>query len=238
MISKKFAKLINILPSKLSISITKKILDQKIDRYATISVIGSEKLERLKLPTIFICNHLSNADGLVLSRVLHRINPTFVAGVKLSNDEVTKLGVHVIKTTNIRPDGMDKEGIKKIIQLIQQGESIVIFPEGTRSRTGSLIKAKKGVLLLAGTTGAPIVPLGIIGTEQLLPINKAGDMGKETFHYANVSIVIGDQFELQKKQKAQEKAEYEEAAMEYVMTKIADLLPEDYKGVYKRKEET
>lgn len=114
MISKKFAKLINILPSKLSISITKKILDQKIDRYATISVIGSEKLERLKLPTIFICNHLSNADGLVLSRVLHRINPTFVAGVKLSNDEVTKLGVHVIKTTNIRPDGMDKEGIKKL----------------------------------------------------------------------------------------------------------------------------
>lgn len=114
----------------------------------------------------------------------------------------------------------------------------MIFPEGTRSRTGSLIKAKKGVLLLAGTTGAPIVPLGIIGTEQLLPINKAGDMGKETFHYANVSIVIGDQFELQKKQKAQEKAEYEEAAMEYVMTKIADLLPEDYKGVYKRKEET
>lgn len=45
----------------------------------------------------------------------------------------------------------------------------MIFPEGTRSRVGSLIEAKKGILLIARMTGVPIVPIGLYGTEKLLP---------------------------------------------------------------------
>lgn len=109
------------------------------------------------LTFIFICNHLSNSDGLVLNRALKEIDPTFVAGVKLSNNTVTSIGVNVMKTTNIKPNTADKEGLKKIIKLVKQGASLLIFPEGTRSRVSSLIEAKKGIFLIAKMTGAPIV---------------------------------------------------------------------------------
>jgi 1-acyl-sn-glycerol-3-phosphate acyltransferase len=111
----------------------------------------------LMLTFIFICNHLSNSDGLVLNRALKEIDPTFVAGVKLSNNTVTSIGVNVMKTTNIKPNTADKEGLKTIIKLVKQGASLLIFPEGTRSRVSSLIEAKKGIFLIAKMTGAPIV---------------------------------------------------------------------------------
>ncbi|MNC53446.1 acylglycerophosphoethanolamine acyltransferase [compost metagenome] len=109
----------------------------------------------------------------------------------------------------------------------------MIFPEGTRSRVGSLIEAKKGILLIARLTGAPIVPIGLYGTEKLLPINEEGDMRAETFNYADIHINIGKQFEFHKRVKEQDKKEYEDLTMKYIMKKIAELLPEHYRGVYK-----
>ena len=233
MISTTTAKIINILPDKFVTFVSKKVVDKYLKKYANISIEGSENLKGIKTPTIFICNHLSNSDGLVLDRALKEIDPTFIAGVKLSNNALTSIGVNVIKTTNIKPNTADIEGLKKIIKLVMQGESLLIFPEGTRSRVGSLIEAKKGIFLIAKMTGAPIIPIGLYGTERLLPINKEGDMSAETFNYADVHINIGKQFEFPKRVKEQDKKEYEDFATKYTMKKIAELLPENYRGVYK-----
>jgi 1-acyl-sn-glycerol-3-phosphate acyltransferase len=233
MISNTTAKIINTLPDKFVTYVSKKIIDKYLKKYATINIVGIENLKEIKTPTIFVCNHLSNSDGLVLDKALKEIDPTFVAGEKLSNNVVTSIGVNVIKTTNIKPNTADKEGLEKIIKLVKQGESLLIFPEGTRSRVSSLIEAKKGILLIARMTRAPIVPIGLYGTEKLLPINKEGDMRAETFHYADVHINIGKQFEIQKKAKEQDKKEYEEYTMRYIMKNIAELLPESYRGIYK-----
>ena len=233
MISATTAKIINILPNKFVTYISKKMVNKYLKKYASINIQGSENLKGLKTPTIFICNHLSNSDGLVLDKALKEIDPTFVAGIKLSNNAITSIGVNVEKTTNIKPNTVDKDGLKKIVSLVKQGESLLIFPEGTRSRVGSLIEAKRGVLLIARMTGAPIVPIGLYGTEKLLPINKEGDMSAETFNYADVHINIGKQFEFPKRAKEQDKKEYEDFAIRYIMKKIAELLPENYRGVYK-----
>jgi len=233
MISSTAVKIINILPGKFSSYISKKVVDKYLEKYAIINIDGSENIKRIKTPTIFICNHLSNSDGLVLEKALKEIDPTFVAGVKLSNNAFTSIGINVIKTTNIKPNTADRDGLKKIIKLVKQGESILIFPEGTRSRVGSLIEAKKGILLIAKMTEVPIVPIGLYGTEKLLPINREEDMSSETFNYADVHINIGKQFELPKIEIEQNKKDYEDFAIKYVMKKIAELLPENYRGVYK-----
>lgn len=233
MISTTTAKIINILPDKFVTYISKKVIDNYLKKYANINIDGSENLKEIKKPTIFVCNHLSNSDGLVLGKALKEVDPTFVAGVKLSNNAVTSIGVNVVKTTNIKPNSADKDGIKRIIMLVKQGESLLIFPEGTRSRVGSLIEANKGILFIARLTGAPIVPIGLCGTEKLLPINKEGDMSAETFNYADVHINIGKQFELPKIAIGQDKKEYEDFTINYIMKKIAELLPENYRGVYK-----
>ena len=226
-------KIINILPDSLVRFISKKVTDNYIRKYANMKTVGIENLSGIEKPTIFVCNHLSNSDGLVLNQILKDIDPTFVAGVKLSDNTVTSIGLHVVKTTAIVPNSADTKGLKNIVSLVKKGESILIFPEGTRSRTGSLIEAKQGIILIAKLTGAPIVPIGLSGTDKLLPVNKDGDMGSEDFNYADVTVNIGKQFVLPKKEKGQDRKDYAEFTTNYIMGKIAELLPEDYRGVYK-----
>lgn len=232
MLSKKIFKIINLLPKGIIIYISKKIIDYKLNKYSSVEVLGNRNLKEIKTPTIFICNHLSNSDGLILSKVLKKIDPTFVAGIKLNKNSITKIGMNVVKTTAITPNSADRKGIKNIINIIKEGESVLIFPEGTRSRKKSMLEAKRGILLIAKSTGAPIVPIGIYGSEKLLPINSNEDMSLEKFHNAKVIVKIGDQFELPKRNKKVGKKEYEKSSLDYMMNEIAKLLPEQYRGFY------
>lgn len=233
MISSRLARIINMLPQRAVRFISKKVIDGYLDEYATIHVEGAEKLENIETPTIFLCNHLSNSDGLVLDRALKAVDPTFVAGEKLSRNAVTNLGINVVKNTKIKPNTADKKGIMKIIKLVKKGESVLLFPEGTRSRVGSLIKAKPGFILIARKTGVPIVPISIHGSEKLLPISHEEDMSAEVFDYADVHVTIGDQFLFPEKPEEQSKKEFTAFATDYVMKRIAQLLPEDYRGDYR-----
>ncbi len=233
MISTRAAKLISLLPKGFVTVVSKKIVNKYLDKYATITINGKDNLKGIQTPTIFICNHLSNSDGLVLDRVLKGIDPTFVAGVKLSNDSVTSIGINVVKTTNIIPNSSDRAGLKKVVNLVKNGESLLIFPEGTRSRVGSLIEARRGIILIARMTGAPIIPIGLSGTEKLLPISTTGEMSGEEFDYADVEVNIGTQFEVAKRADGQDKKDYEVYLINTLMKKIAALLPEQYQGVYK-----
>ena len=234
MLSPTLVKVINVLPESLVVKITKIIVNKYFRKYANIKVEGIEKVEKVEGPKIFICNHLSNADGLILDKILkEKYDPIFVAGIKLSNDPITRLGTMMVKNVGIKPNSADKEAITKIVKLVRGGENIMIFPEGTRSRTGSMIEGKKGILLIARLTKASIIPIGMTGTEILLPINKNGDMGGEKFNYSDVNIKFGEPVSLPVKEKEEDKHAYDERCMEYIMKSIANLLPEKYRGVYK-----
>lgn len=231
MISPIMLKLIDILPDKVVAFIANKLLDSYINKYANIKTQGMEKINEVQSPKIFICNHLSNADGIVMCRLLKDYNVTFVAGVKLTDNKLTKLGFHLAKTINIKPNSADKDAISKIINTLKQGGNIMIFPEGTRSRDGKMIEAKKGLLLMAKLSKATIIPMGIWGTEKLLPIND-NDMASEKFNYADVNINIGDPIAILDKREDEDKNQYHDRAMHDIMSSIAVLLPEEYRGVY------
>jgi 1-acyl-sn-glycerol-3-phosphate acyltransferase len=233
MISSNLAKLINYLPKRLVVLISKKIVNIYLNKYADIKVTGKEKLNKVHKPSIFICNHLSNADGIILDKVLKDQDVTFVAGVKLSNDPVTSIGINIVKTIQIKPNTADKEALTKLVKIVKEGNSILIFPEGTRSRTGSMIEAKKGILLIAKLTKAPIVPIGVWGTEKLLPINEQGEMSKENFQHSVVNINIGDVISIVEKGENEDRHQYEDRALGELMRNIAKLLPETYRGIYK-----
>ena len=234
MLSPTLVKVINVLPESLVVKITKIIVDKYFKKYANMKIERLEKIENVEGPKIFICNHLSNADGLILDKILkEKYDPTFVAGIKLSNDPITRLGTMIIKNVGIKPNSADKEAITKIVKLVKGGENLMIFPEGTRSRTGSMIEGKKGILLIARLTKATIIPIGMTGTEILLPINKDGDMGGEKFNYSDISIKFGEPVSLPAKEKDEDKHAYDDRCMEYIMKSIAILLPEKYRGIYK-----
>ena len=232
MISPSMAKFIGLLPNKLVSFLANRIINGYVTKYANINVENLENLNNVSTPVVFICNHLSNSDGLVLNRVLKDFDVTFVAGVKLSDNSFTKLGIDVVKTTPLHPNSPDKEGLKRIINIANEGKNVLIFPEGTRSRTGKMIKGKKGIVLIAKKCNIPIVPIGITGTEKLLPINMEGKMEQEKFHHADINVKIGEQFTLPPRLEGESKKEHDERAMEMIMNNIADLLPDEYKGEY------
>ncbi|MGH4051830.1 MAG: lysophospholipid acyltransferase family protein [Clostridium sp.] len=231
MIPKVMLGVIDFLPDKVVTYIAKKMLDSYINKYANIKTMGMEKIKDIKSPIIYICNHLSNADGIVMNKLLKDNNVTFVAGVKLTDNKLTKLGFHVAKTIQLKPNSADKEAISKIVNTLKAGNNIMIFPEGTRSRNGKMIEGKRGLILMAKLSKARIVPMGIWGTEKLLPIND-GNMASERFHHADVNIKIGDPITLDGKNQGEDRDEYYDRVMFEIMSSIAVMIPEQYRGVY------
>ncbi|WP_323961769.1 1-acyl-sn-glycerol-3-phosphate acyltransferase [Arthrobacter sp. JZ12] len=61
------------------------------------------------------------------------------------------------------------QALKTLLAMLEAGEGVGIYPEGTRSRDGLLYRGRTGVGWLALTTGAPVVPVGLLGTERLQP---------------------------------------------------------------------
>ncbi|MCR1935118.1 lysophospholipid acyltransferase family protein [Clostridium tepidum] len=231
MISPRMTRIIGHMPKGLLKFLSQKILDNYINKYANLTINGKENLKNIKKPIIFISNHLSNSDALIINKVLKDEDITFIAGVKLKDNSLTKLGLEITKTIPIKPNTADKEAIYNIVKTLKAGNNILIFPEGTRSRTAKLIKPKKGVILIQKLSKATIVPLGISGTENLLPINDK-DMALERFQSADVTVNIGKALEIPKKNKEESKHEYEDRIMNYFMSEIAKLIPKEYRGIY------
>ena len=223
-----------ILPDKAVVALGRKLINRYMSKYANIKINGFENIDKTEGTKIFICNHLSNTDGLILSNMLkEKYDPVFVAGVKLEGDAITNIGMNMVRHISIKAGTADKEAITNIVKTVKEGENLLIYPEGTRSRTRALIKARRGILLIARLTKATIVPIGINGSDKLLPIAEDGDMGGEEWHHADVTVNVGEGFKLPEREDGEGKHEYDDRCMQYLMRKIAVLLPEEYRGFYK-----
>jgi len=82
----------------------------------------------------------------------------------------------------------DTESIRKAISIIEDGEALLIFPEGSRGDGESIQEMSRGVAMLAKRTKAPVVPVGVIGTNLVMPRGKS----KGTRHL--VTLVYGKPF--------------------------------------------
>lgn len=121
-------------------------------------------------PVIFMSNHESQLDPPILIGVLP------LPAVYIAKKEVKYLpfvGWAAMVAGVIFIDRRDRDRAIKSIHAaalqIRGGKNVVIFPEGTRSRTGALLPFKKGGFALAQHAGVPIVPLATVGGFQILP---------------------------------------------------------------------
>ena len=130
-----------------------------------------EDIREGRQPAIFIANHVSNLDPVIL--VCHLpCHPAFLA--KLEVAFVPVLGAVTWLSGAIFINRRNREkailSMKRAARKVREGANIMAFPEGTRSRTGSLtLPFKKGVFNMAMQAGAPVVPLALTGGYEILP---------------------------------------------------------------------
>ncbi|PLX99831.1 MAG: 1-acyl-sn-glycerol-3-phosphate acyltransferase [Desulfuromonas sp.] len=137
-----------------------------------IETTGSEHIEAHR-PTIYMANHQSNFDIPILYSGLP-IQFRWLAKKELF--DVPFFGNAMQRAGYIPVDrGNRKRAIASMdyaADRIRQGASVIIFPEGTRSPDGNLLSFKKGGFMLALQSGAPIVPIAISGSRDLMPKNQ------------------------------------------------------------------
>lgn len=126
--------------------------------------------------TIYCVNHVSNLEPPVLFLVLRELFPRFHILYKASLHRLPVLGWGFDFVGFVPIERGNREQSAKAIdqaaQLIRRGGSFMVFPEGTRSRSGELLPFKKGAFTLAIRAQAPIVPVAITGArEAMLPGN-------------------------------------------------------------------
>ena len=115
-------------------------------------------------PVILAANHRSFLDPFVVGVCLRR--PVyFVAKQELFSKRWQAWILNALGAFPIRRGESDEESLETAKAILARGDAVVIFPEGTRIRRGSLGRAKRGVGRLALETGAPVVPIALAGTE-------------------------------------------------------------------------
>ncbi|MCS7278556.1 MAG: 1-acyl-sn-glycerol-3-phosphate acyltransferase [Thermodesulfobacteriaceae bacterium] len=123
---------------------------------------------------IFMVNHQSQLDIPVLEKVLKPYQIRFLAKRSLFNIPFFGWAIKALGYLPVeRKD--PKDGLKSILACIEtfkKGYSLIIFPEGTRSKTGELLPFKLGGFLIPLKTKSKVVPLAIWGTIKILPKGK------------------------------------------------------------------
>ena len=140
----------------------------------------------LEGPVILASNHLSFVDSLFIPLLVKR-KVVFLGKSDYFDSKKTRWFFRSVNVIPVRREGgvAGEASIQAGVQALREGNIVGIYPEGTRSRDGRLYRGRTGVGHLALTSGAPVVPVGLEGTQHLQPV------GSRVPRLARVTVRFG-----------------------------------------------
>ena len=173
-------------------------------------------------PLLVVANHLNLTDPPLLGVSLGR-EAIFMAKEELFRSPLSAYFVGSFGAFPVHRGKLDRKAMRQAQQVLTDGLALVMFPEATRSKSARLQPAYPGSALIAMRGGAPVLPVGISGTEGVKGIGWI-------FRRPRITVNIGRPFYLPAGSRLTRAGLAENTTL--IMERIAELLPPKYRGVY------
>jgi 1-acyl-sn-glycerol-3-phosphate acyltransferase len=186
---------------------------------------------------IVASNHLSFIDSVVLSMVAPRkvaflAKEEYFTGTGLRGASMRAW----FEFTGAIPVNRDDtraaiDSLQVALDVLRKGDAFGIYPEGTRSRDGLLYRGRTGVAQLALESGAPIVPVGLIGTDKLQPV------GSRLPKLVRIDVAFGTPIRVTDEHRAMPAGKARRLITDEVMDSIQRLSGQELAGKYNERPE-
>jgi 1-acyl-sn-glycerol-3-phosphate acyltransferase len=148
-----------------------------------VTAVGRKNVPR-RGPAVLAPNHFSQADHFFVGVYLFRRKVRFMAKSQLFGAPVLTYILKVGGVFPVRRGHRDEKAFETAYELIDQGELLLVYAEGGRSRSGELGTAKPGIGRIALESGAPIIPTAIHGSERV--------RGYKRLRFPRVTVEYGE----------------------------------------------
>ena len=178
------------------------VLKPLLTVYTRRRTTGRDKLARLKAPVILVANHVSHLDTpVILASLPRRFRKRTVVAAAADyfyRNRVVGFVVSMIFNTvpmDRKGGGLEKDAAGHVDRLLDRGWNLLLFPEGTRSRSGGTGKLRRGAAVLASRHRVQIVPIRVTGTRDAMPPGRVWPhriRSRNGTKRHRVSVAIGD----------------------------------------------
>jgi 1-acyl-sn-glycerol-3-phosphate acyltransferase len=195
-----------------------------------VTVEGLDRPLPRNRPLIVTANHSSALDApLITGYLAPRIGRPVHWMVKqeLMSDRLLGPIVRAYGSFGVQRGSADTDAYRTARAVLDAGRVLASHPEGTRSREGTLVRARPGLARLAIRSGAPILPVGVEGLERFLPRDTTIPRP-----FKRVRVRFGAPFTLAAPAEDADRREALAAATTEIMVRIGRLLPERQWGAY------
>lgn len=211
----------NSAPSRF----TRWLIHFVLNTVANVTVIGDEKVPR-DGSFIIAANHIGRLDAVLIYQFSDREDVILFVAEKYRKVPFIPWFAKHLNAIWIDRFNADFAALREALARLKNGGVMVLAPEGTRSPSASLQKAKPGVSFLAMKAGVQIFPVSLVGSEDSYVVSQL-----KRFRRANITIRVGDPFILPPVSGKDRDAALDRYTDE-IMCQIGALLPPAYRGVY------
>jgi acyl-[acyl-carrier-protein]-phospholipid O-acyltransferase/long-chain-fatty-acid--[acyl-carrier-protein] ligase len=170
----------------LSRQVLKAVVRGVLTRVYRVEVTGAENFDLAGPRRIVVANHLSFLDGLVVAAFMPG-DPVFAVNTQIAGRWWARPLLSLVDFATVDPT--NPFGLKALAREVERGRTLVIYPEGRLTVTGSLMKVYDGPGLVADRTGADIVPVRLDGL-QYTPFTRLGDrVSKRLFPRVRMTVL-------------------------------------------------
>jgi 1-acyl-sn-glycerol-3-phosphate acyltransferase len=190
--------------------------------FGRMRVIGEENVPPHG-PVILACNHLAFTDPpLLVAAIPRRLH--FLGKRELFANPLGRYLMHGFHVFPYDRETASTETMRTLLRLLDHDRAVVIFPEGTRSPTHSLQEAQLGIVYLALKSQAPILPVGVNGTQKVRGWRMPAPL-------CTLTASIGPPFTLPQVE-GRIPRPVMQSMLRMIMERVAMQLPPEFRGVY------